>query len=148
MTTLQTPDGENVVVSTDSDVSLYKAPRYPANTGNRHATAGTDIYAHKARSGSWYYYTYSWSMWRSAGYSLITPTDVQDRLIGLAGLSGFGRMNDNEMKNAEQYVPGITTASRVTDEEFISEEQDHKITGGWPSIRSPGNFRKIKKNIG
>ena len=107
MTILQTPDGENVVVSTDSDVSLYKAPRYPANTKRKHA-AGTDIYAHKARSGTWYFYTYSWSMWRSAGYLLITPTDARDRLIGLAGLSGYGRMNDNEMQKAEQYFPGTS----------------------------------------
>lgn len=148
MTILQTPDGENVVVSTDSDVSLYKAPRKTANTGDRHASTGTDIYAHKGRLGTWYYYTYSWSMWRSAGYSLITLTEVQDRLTGLAGLSGFGRMNDNEMKTAEQYVPDITNTSRVTDEEFCLTEQEHTITGGWPSLRSPSNFRKVKKNIG
>jgi len=106
MRVLKTPDGEAVVVSINSDVCLYKAPMNPPFT-ERGYTAGNDIYAHKARSGAIYYYTYSWSVWQPAGYSLLTVDEVRDRLIDLAGLSGWSRLNSDEMKIAEHYFPGI-----------------------------------------
>ena len=99
MRVLKTPDGEAVVVSINSDVCLYKAPMNPPLTEREH-TAGNDIYAHKAQSGTIYYYTYSWSIRQPAEYSLLTADEVRDRLIELAGLSGWSRLNSDEMKTS------------------------------------------------
>ncbi|MCX6690523.1 MAG: hypothetical protein NTW33_00380 [Methanoregula sp.] len=106
MRVLKTPDGEDVVVSINSDVCLYKAPTNSPFT-ERRDTVGNDIYAHKARSGAIYFYIYSWSTRQPAGYSLLTADEVRDRLINLASLSGWSRLNSNEMKTAERYFPGI-----------------------------------------
>lgn len=106
MRVLKTPDGEDVVVSINSDVCLYKVPMNPPFT-ERGYTAGNDIYAHKAQSGAIYYYTHSWSLKQPAGYSLLTADEVRNRLINLAGLSGWSRLNSDEMKTAERYFPGI-----------------------------------------
>ena len=98
MRVLKTPDGDEVVVSINSDVRLYEDPV---------RLAGIDIYAHKTRSGTMYYYTHSWSKVQPAEYSLLTADDVRNRLIDLATLSGEGRLTDNEMKTAEHYFSGI-----------------------------------------
>lgn len=98
MTILKTPHGEKIVVNINNDVRLYWAPM---------GSAGIDIYAHNARSGVVYYYTYTWSVLQSAGYSLLTPDEVRERLVRLADLPGDGRLKSNEIKIAKQYFPGI-----------------------------------------
>lgn len=98
MTVLKTPDDVNIVVSTDSDVRLYRAPG---------GQFGIDIYAHKAQPGTIYYYTHSWSVIHPAGYSLVTPKEARDRLTHLAGLPGDGRLDDEEKKTAKRYFPRI-----------------------------------------
>lgn len=95
---LKTPDGEDVVVSINSDVCLYRSPV---------SMNGIDIYAHRAPSGTMYYYAYAWSTLHQAAYSIITPVEVQNHLTGLARLSGVGRLNDDERETAERYFPGI-----------------------------------------
>ena len=106
MRVLQTPDGEEVVISINSDVCLYKAPMNRPLT-ELGCTFGFDIYTHKAQSGGIYYYTYSMPTKHSAEYSFLTADEVRDRLIELAGLSGWSRLNSDEMEKAEHYFPGI-----------------------------------------
>lgn len=106
---LKTPEGKKVVVDISHDNCLYESPHNPPNTGSSY-TRGTDLYAHKARSGTMYYYSYSWSMWQGeeAGYQLMTPDEMREALIDAAGYSGPGRMSDGEKEDIEQnYFPGI-----------------------------------------
>ena len=105
---LKTPEGKKVVVSIKEDNCLYESPNNPPNTGSSY-TRGTDLYAHKARSGTMYYYSYSWSMWQGeeASYQLMTPDEMREALIGAAGYSGPGRMSDGEREDILNYFPGI-----------------------------------------
>jgi hypothetical protein len=52
-------------------------------------------------------YLLVWSIRRSAEYSFLTADGVRDRLIEIAGLSGWSHLNEDEMKTAEHYFPGI-----------------------------------------
>ena len=106
---LKTPEGKKVVVSLKDDNCLYEAPRNPPNTGTRY-TSGVDLYAHKARSGKTYFYSYSWSMWQGteAEFSLMADEEMREALIDHAGEAGHGRMSDSEREDIEQnYFPGI-----------------------------------------
>jgi hypothetical protein len=105
---LKTPEGKRVVTDTSKDIRLYKAPRNPPNTGSKY-TSGTDLYAHKARSGVFYYYSYTWSMWQGSEdtYRLMTAEEVKELLIDLAALAGHDRLDDDEIKIAEEHFPGI-----------------------------------------
>ena len=79
---LMTPDGKKVKIDMQKDFNLYDAPHNPPNTGTSY-TAGTDLYAHKARSGNMYYYTYYWSMWQGAESELhlIDEDDAKDFIL-------------------------------------------------------------------
>jgi len=105
---LKTPEGKKVVVDISHDECLYEAPHNPPNTGSRY-TSGLDLYAHKARSGTVYFYSYSWSMWQGheAEFCLMTPDEMKAALIDRAGLAGEGRMGDGEREDIETYFPGI-----------------------------------------
>ena len=106
---LMTPEGKKVVVNLNTDNCLYDSPHNPPNTGTRY-TSGLDLYAHKARSGKMYYYSYSWSMWQGheAEYNLMTDDEMKHALIARAGEAGYGRMSDGEREDIEQnYFPGI-----------------------------------------
>lgn len=105
---LKTPEGKKVVVDTHDDNCLYESPHNPPNTGTRY-TRGTDYYAHKARSGAMYYYSYSWSMWQGeeSCYQLMTDEEMRDILIEMAGVSGPCRMSDGEREDIVKYFPGI-----------------------------------------
>ncbi len=98
MTVFKISDGKRIDVSINSDVCLYRAPE---------GMAGIDIYAHKAPSGTMYYYTYAWSTTHPPVYSIITPAEVQDLLIRRASLPVYGRLTDDDVKLAEQHFPGI-----------------------------------------
>ena len=99
--TLRTDDNKIVKINPTEDVQLYDAPRNPPNTGTEY-TRGTDLYSHKARSGNWYFYTDSWSMWQGeeGGYSLISDDEAAEFLIDKAGLSGHGALSDTEKARA------------------------------------------------
>ena len=95
--TLRTDDNKIVTINPTEDVQLYDAPRNPPNTGTEY-TRGTDLYAHKARSGKWYFYFDSWSMWQGedGGYRLLGEQEAINFLIGKAGISGHGALSFTE----------------------------------------------------
>ena len=105
---LLTAKNKKVVVNLKTDICLYDAPHNPPNTGTRY-TSGTDYYAHKARSGNVYYYSYSWSMWQGTNehYELVEPENMRLELIRLAGLPYPAELSDNEIELANEYFPGI-----------------------------------------
>lgn len=61
-TILLTEDRKRVAIDHKTDVCLFETPANPPNTGTRY-TRGMDLYAHKSRSGNWFFYFYNWSMW-------------------------------------------------------------------------------------
>jgi len=105
---LKTPEGKKVVVDISHDECIYESPRNPPNTGTRY-TDGTDLYAHKARSGMMYYYSYFWSMWQGVerSYSLMTSDEMREALIDHASDAGPGAMGEGEIECAERHFPGI-----------------------------------------
>jgi hypothetical protein len=88
---LMTPEGKRVKINTKTDKCLYDAPHNPPNTGTDY-TRGTDLYAHKARSGQWYFYTYYWSMWQGEGSNLelISEDEAKDFVLERAGRTDYG----------------------------------------------------------
>ena len=105
---LMTPEGKRVVINPETDVHLYEAPHNPPNTGTA-CTSGTDLYAHKARSGKVYYYKYHWSMWQGEQtyYNLSSDGDAREMLLHHAGNTGYGALSEKERALAEEYFPGI-----------------------------------------
>ncbi|MDD5510804.1 MAG: hypothetical protein PHI12_08340 [Dehalococcoidales bacterium] len=105
---LMTPEEKKVAIDVNTDVCLFGAPRNPPNTGTSY-TSGTDIYAHKARSGKAYFYTYTWSMWEGvmSSYNLITDDEAKQMLLRKSGKSGYDGLGHEEMELAEEYFPGI-----------------------------------------
>ena len=99
---LKTPEGKKVVVDISHDECLFESPHNPPNTG-------TDLYAHKARSGTVYFYSHFWSMWQGveASYDLMTPDEMRNALIVHAGDTGPGAMGEGEIESANLYFPGI-----------------------------------------
>ena len=105
---LMTPEGKKVVVNRSTDEQLYDSPNNPPNTGTRY-TAGVDLYAHKARSGTWYYYTYAWSMWQGHEdeFTLVTEDEAKGFILEKAAEAGHGAMNTGEMEICEKHFPGV-----------------------------------------
>lgn len=105
---LMTPEGKKVVINRSTDEQLYDAPNNPPNTGTRY-TSGTDLYAHKARSGTWYYYTYAWSMWQGTEdeYALTTEDEAREFILRKASEAGHGRLSDDERETCEKHFRGI-----------------------------------------
>jgi len=106
---LKTPEGKKIVVDISHDECLYESPHNPPNTGTRY-TSGLDLYAHKARSGIVYYYSYSWSMWQGQEeeFRLMTEEEMKSVLIDRAGEGGHGRMSNGEREDIEKnYFPGL-----------------------------------------
>jgi len=60
---LKTPDGKRVKINPPTDICLYESPENPPNTGTVY-TRGSDLFAHRARSSTWYFYIVHWSMWQ------------------------------------------------------------------------------------
>ncbi len=105
---LKTPDGKRAVVNRNRDICLYDSPNNPPNTGTKY-TSGTDLLAHKARSGTVYFYLYNWSMWQGSedSYELINAETAKEFLLEKAGLTGWAELADSEKERAEEYFPGI-----------------------------------------
>ena len=100
---LRTQDGKKVVIDVSKDVKLYSAPVNPPNTGTQY-TAGTDLLAHKARSGHLYFYFYSWSMWQGSEdeFKLCSRADADDFLTRKAGLGGWAAIDEHEIEKAKE----------------------------------------------
>ena len=101
---LKTPEGKRVVIDPSTDTKLYDSPQNPPNTGTAY-TRGTDLYAHKARSGNMYFYTYEWSMWQGAeeSYELVDHKTAEEFLIEKAGNTGWDSLTEDEAKTAEEH---------------------------------------------
>ena len=105
---LKTPEGKRVVVNRNADVILYDSPVNPPNTGTKY-TQGTDLLAHKARSGTVYFYLYHWSMWQGTeeSYELVEPDEAREFLLQKAGLTGVAELSESERERVEEYFPDI-----------------------------------------
>jgi hypothetical protein len=105
---LMTPDGKRVKINTGEDIKLYDAPSNPPNTGTTY-TRGTDLYAHKARSGAWYFYTSYWSMWQGeeSSLELISEDEAKTFVLERAGLTGHGTLSGGEKERALAIWPDI-----------------------------------------
>ncbi|KKN12187.1 hypothetical protein LCGC14_1019100 [marine sediment metagenome] len=105
---LRTPEGKKVAINTNADTCLFGAPKNPPNTGTKY-TSGTDLYAHKARSGKMYFYTYSWSMWQGtqASYKLLSEQEAREFLLCRAGKLGHEGLSGREEELAKETFPGI-----------------------------------------
>jgi hypothetical protein len=105
---LMTPEGKKVAINSKEDVEIYSAPHNPPNTGTSY-TAGTDLLAHKARSGKIYFYTYRWSMWEGSqsSYELLTDNEAKQFLLEKAQGTGYNGLGYSGKERAEEYFPGI-----------------------------------------
>jgi len=101
---LMTPDGKKVVINTEKDVCLYSAPHNPPNTGTTY-TRGTDLYAHKARSGNIYYYYVHWSMWQGeqTSYELISREEAEKFLLKKASLGGWAGLDEEDFELLKEH---------------------------------------------
>lgn len=100
---LKTPDGKRVVIDPSTDKKLYDSPANPPNTGSTY-TRGTDLYAHKARSGTMYFYFSHWSMWESeeGSHQLVDKEEAENFLIEKAGNTGWDSLTEYEIEIAEE----------------------------------------------
>jgi hypothetical protein len=107
MIILTTPEDKKVKINQEKDALLYDAPANPPNTGTTY-TDGTDLYAHRARSGAVYFYTKSWSMWQGVEttYELLSEEEARQFIIDRAGGTDYIR-GGVDAENAEKYLPGI-----------------------------------------
>ena len=98
---LITKEQKRVIVDIQTDSCLYKSPVNPPNTGTDY-TRGTDLYAHRARSGNMYFYLRHWSLWQGEGSNLelISRDEAENFLLEKAGLSGFAAMEESEIEKA------------------------------------------------
>jgi hypothetical protein len=105
---LMTPDGKKVAIDMNVDACLFEAPRNPPDTETRY-TRGTDLYAHKARSGNWYFYTFSWSMWQGeeSVYTLVDEDEARALVLERAGKSGWEALSDAEKRRTIAIWPDI-----------------------------------------
>jgi len=101
---LRTQDGKKVVIEAAKDAKVYNAPVNPPNTGTRYTT-GTDLLAHKARSGNMYFYFYRWSMWEGAeeSFELIDKAEAEEFLTEMAGLGEHAALTGREIETAKEY---------------------------------------------
>lgn len=107
---LQTPEGKRVVIDPVLDPCLYSAPVNPPNTGTTY-TSGTDLYAHKARSGQWYYYHKHWSMWQGTEthWELVDKQEAEQFLLCLAGLDWPAGIDEADLKELAEYGFNLLT---------------------------------------
>ena len=105
---LMTPEQKKVVVNLSADECLYESPRNPPAKGSP-VSSGTDLYAHKAQSGTIYFYTCAWSMMKGSKpeINLVSEEDAKKFLIERAGLAGFEYLLDKKGEHLEKYFPGI-----------------------------------------
>lgn len=93
VTTIITENGKKIVVSGNDPLMWESA-------GAKNDLTGTIIRAHKARSGTVYYYRYEWSRWE--GYeNTHTLLSAREAMESLAGKSFSGEMEEN----IREYLP-------------------------------------------
>lgn len=102
--TFQTHDGKRVVCDTETDTQLFDAPNNPPNTGSRY-TRGTDVYAHKAKSGAVYFYAYHWSMWQGEESSaeLWTAEQVEEFFTSRMTGDDHARPSNREIEQLAEF---------------------------------------------
>lgn len=100
---LKTPEGKTVVVDTKTDEALYTAPCNPPNTGTRY-TRGTDLFAHKARSGKTYFYFRHWSLWQGEedNIRLCSKTEAQRFLEEKAAAAGWEQLSEQDAQEINE----------------------------------------------
>ncbi len=102
---VKTADGKVVVLDTGKDEVLYKAPVNPPNSGKRY-TRGTDLLAHRAKSGAVYFYLLHWSMWlgESERIELVSHSQAEEFLFEKCAEPGCGHLKyEDAMRLNEQY---------------------------------------------
>jgi hypothetical protein len=101
---LITDDGKRVIVNTKTDVCLYETPCNPPNPGTDY-TRGTDLYAHRARSGNVYFYLHHWSLWQreSSWLELVDRHEALDFLLEKARLTNVAAMDEDEIETAKEF---------------------------------------------
>jgi hypothetical protein len=101
---LITDDGKRVIVNTKTDVCLYETPCNPPNTGTDY-TRGTNLYAHRARSGNVYFYLHHWSLWQreSSWLELVDRHEALDFLLEKARLTNVAAMDEDEIETAKEF---------------------------------------------
>ncbi len=87
-------DGKVVVLDTERDEVLYRAPTNPPGTG-REFTRGTDLLAHQSKGGKVYFYLLHWSMWQgeSDKIELISRAQAEEFLLEKCAASGWGHLD-------------------------------------------------------
>jgi len=98
---LRTQDMKKVVIDLSTDTKLYETPVNPPNTGTEY-TRGTDLMAHKARSGNVYFYEYFWSMWQGEQeqFELVSKEQAEEFLLQKMSLSDLAGMTETEIEKA------------------------------------------------
>jgi hypothetical protein len=87
---LNTPNGETVMVDTQTDFCLYRWPR-------KGSYAGTDLFAHKDESGKVYFYARHWSTGQEDGLALWSKECVEGFLLAkLYKVARRGRLTKEE----------------------------------------------------
>lgn len=107
-TILKTPEGKKVSINMPSDICLYRSPENPPNTGSSYLR-GSDLYAHKARSGNVYFYINHWSMWQGEERKteLISKGYAEKFLLDLASVTGWGEITDSEWERIREFFPNL-----------------------------------------
>lgn len=97
-------NGKRIVCDTSIDDQIYDAPHNPPNTGTRY-TRGTDIYAHKAKSGAVYFYARHWSMWQGEEerVELMGADEVRDFFDARMNGDYHARPSDEEIAKLSEY---------------------------------------------
>lgn len=96
MKIFQTEDGKKWIADYKHDTKLYEAPVNPPDTGTRY-TRGTDLLAHKTKSGAVFFYKYNWSMWQGeeSNYEPVSREEAEKFLVQVTGdYHGFPRAAD------------------------------------------------------
>lgn len=102
---LLTEEGKRVQIDPTQDTELYDSPQNPPDTGIEF-TRGVDLYAHKARSGKWYFYFRHWSMWQGEAEEiyLINKDEAIGFLQQKAAASGPAEISEKEMRRAVEIL--------------------------------------------
>ena len=66
---------------------------------------GTDLYAHRARSGNVYFYLHHWSLWQreSSWLELVDRHEALDFLLEKARLTNVAAMDEDEIEKAKEF---------------------------------------------
>ncbi len=105
---LKTPDGKRVKINPPTDICLYESPENPPNTGTVY-TRGSDLFAHRARSSTWYFYIVHWSMWQGeeGRYQLVSEDRARNFILERASNVGWSEITDSEWERILEIFPDL-----------------------------------------